>query len=394
MKNLGLILVIVLLGSGIFTFVIPVVPVSVEEPYQVQVPYDVQVPYTVNVEVTKTNILVDHSFSLGDATFKTLDFIMTSNQNVKIYWNSTNEVALFAVMKQSTYDSFYRALISKVGLPVVMTLTSGGCPDRLTILLIVSTLPDIMNAVASGDYYKLSSDLYMGLLGVKRGELVVINIAYGVSAWAEYLPSMVAAIRQLIWQGAKLIMWSSHVDGDLSYKKLLEEVPEFKKLFYGVDWAYLGYYTGGEAAVAQIATSIKSVFPRDAYGTALDQFPITYKLNTAKDIRMVISDDTGDWLDYYIRQWFIPYGIPVGEVGSAVLGLNGETTTKNLEANSYKLLVISFGPSGDLYAKLSYDYKTTEIETRYRTETRYKSETHFITIKKTVTIWSYLTKSF
>jgi hypothetical protein len=52
------------------------------------------------------------------------------------------------------------------------------------------------------------------------------------------------------------------------------------------------------------------------------------------------------------------------------------------------LAVISFGSSGTLNVKITYNYTAKELETRYRTETQYGDAT------KLVTIWSYLTKSY
>ncbi|RLI10742.1 hypothetical protein DRO42_00170 [Candidatus Bathyarchaeota archaeon] len=162
-------------------------------------------------------------------------------------------------------------------------------------------------------------DLYNGLLTLEEGDVVWINIAFGVSAWIDCMPATVACTKVILRQGAKLIVVGAYTDADLSWDKLRNSVPDFDQLEYGKDYVYLGYYTGGEAVVAQIASDIRSVFPTDAYGTPLDELPLMKEVNSVHDIDMVLSGDTGDWGDYYMRQWASPYGIPMAEIGIAML---------------------------------------------------------------------------
>ncbi len=164
-------------------------------------------------------------------------------------------------------------------------------------------------------------DLYEELRRVQPGDVCLINIAFGVSAWPECMPATAACTKLLIRQGAKLIIIGPYYDVDLSYEELKRRCAEdFAKLKYGEDYVYLGFYAGGEAVVAQLASDFRSVFPTDAYGTPLDELPMMKNINKATDIRLVLSSDTGDWCSYYIRQWRIPYGVPLAEIGIAMLG--------------------------------------------------------------------------
>ncbi|MBS7638054.1 hypothetical protein KEJ49_04100 [Candidatus Bathyarchaeota archaeon] len=161
--------------------------------------------------------------------------------------------------------------------------------------------------------------LVEGLRKLKEGDVVVVNISSGVSAWPECLPSLVAVSKVLIQQKAKIIYWTSFVDGHMTFEKIVEKVPGFRGLTYGVDYVHLGFYTGAEPTVAQLATNIRAIFTTDYKGTPIDQLPIMKGVNSAKDVKMVISSDTGDYCDYYIRQWRIPYGVPTAEIGIAMI---------------------------------------------------------------------------
>jgi len=165
-------------------------------------------------------------------------------------------------------------------------------------------------------------DLYEGIIEmVEPGDVVVMNIAFGVSAWPECMPAFVSCAKLFIREGAKLIIWGSYYDVDLTYEELLRRAKEdFAKLKYGEDYVYLGYYPNLEASVAQLGSSIRSIFSTDKYGTPLDELPMMKNVDKATDIKVVVSGDTGDCCDYYIRQWRIPYGVPVAEIGIAMLG--------------------------------------------------------------------------
>lgn len=164
-------------------------------------------------------------------------------------------------------------------------------------------------------------DLYNGLLTLKEGDVVVVNLSFGVSAWPECLPATVASIKVILRQGAKLIVWGGgHADVDMTWDKIRSVVKDFENLEYGKDYVYLGFMTGHESAVAQLASDIRSVYPKDAYGTPLDDLEMMKDVNTVDDIAMVLSVDTGDWGSYYLRQWQSVYGTPLAEIGIAMLG--------------------------------------------------------------------------
>ena len=165
-------------------------------------------------------------------------------------------------------------------------------------------------------------DLYEGIKEmVEPGDVVVMNIAFGVSAWPECMPAFAACTKLLIKEGAKIIFWGAYYDVDMTYQEVLRRCEDyFKDLKYGEDYVYLGYYPYQEAAVAQLASSIRSIFKTDNYGTPLDEIPMMKGIDKATDIKLVLSGDTGDVCDYYIRQWRIPYGTPVAEIGIAMLG--------------------------------------------------------------------------
>ena len=179
-----------------------------------------------------------------------------------------------------------------------------------------------------------TEDLYEGITGdaVDPGEVWIINFGYGVSAWSECHPGVTVCTKALFREDAKLIFMGPHYDVELTYNRLQDTVPDFADKEYGVDYVFLGYITGGESAIAQLASNIRSVYPEDHFGTPLDDIPMMEGVNTHNDIAGVLSSDTGDWGGYFLTQWQAAYGTKLAEIGIA---MNGSTDVPRWQAGNY-----------------------------------------------------------
>ena len=145
-----------------------------------------------------------------------------------------------------------------------------------------------------------------GLKTIGSGEVVVLSINSGVSAWGDCLPAMEASVYQVHQQGGKLIVWSiGYNDCDLTWTRIKTDLANdvFKDWVEGTDYAYFGYCPGQETNVALLRDNIRSVYTKDVRGTAIDDIPLMKNINDATKIKFVMSSDTGDAQIYYIRQW-------------------------------------------------------------------------------------------
>ncbi len=171
-----------------------------------------------------------------------------------------------------------------------------------------------------------TQDLYEGITGdrVAPGDVWIINFGYGVSAWPECHPGVTVVTKALFREDAKIIFMGPHYDVELTMNKLLDTASEdFAGKVYGEDYVFLGYITGGEAAITQLAGDMRSVYPTDHDGTDLDDIPMMADVNQWQDISGVLSSDTGDWGSYFLRQWQEPHGTPLAQIGIAMLGSTG-----------------------------------------------------------------------
>ena len=178
-------------------------------------------------------------------------------------------------------------------------------------------------------------DLYEGITEDEgnEGDVWIMNFGYGVSAWPECHPSVTVCTKALFREGAKIIFMGPHYDVELTYNKIHDTVREdFANKVYGEDYVFLGYITGGESAIAQLASNIRSVYPVDHFGTPLDQIPMMQGVNTHEDIAGVLSSDTGDYGVHFMTQWQAAYGSKLAEIGIA---MNGSTDLPRWQAGNY-----------------------------------------------------------
>jgi len=180
-----------------------------------------------------------------------------------------------------------------------------------------------------------TQDLYDGITGdaVEPGEVWIIQFGYGVSAWSECHPSVTVCTKALFREDAKIIFMGIHYDVELTYNKLLDTCKEdFANKVYGEDYVFLGYFTGGESGVAQMASDIKSVFPADHFGTPYDDIPMLADVEDVHDIAGVLSSDTGDYGGHFMTQWQGPYGTKLAEIGIA---MNASTDLPRWQAGNF-----------------------------------------------------------
>jgi len=178
-------------------------------------------------------------------------------------------------------------------------------------------------------------DLYEGITDdeVEEGDVWIMNFGYGVSAWSECHPSVTVCTKALFREGAKIIFMGPHYDVELTYNKIHDTVrDDFVDKVYGEDYVFLGYITGGESAIAQLASNIRSVYPVDHFGTPLDELSMMQGVNTHEDIEGVLSSDTGDYGVHFMTQWQAAYGSKLAEIGIA---MNGSTDLPRWQAGNY-----------------------------------------------------------
>lgn len=173
---------------------------------------------------------------------------------------------------------------------------------------------------------KESQQWYKAISDIPDGSVVVFSPMYGTSGMPELFPMTLATMHQLWSKNVKIIVVSFWAEGPLVFTQLLKQMdPTSYGKVYGVDWISLGYIPGSEPAMRAFGEDMAKAVAKDyVEGKNLSEFPMMKTINSAADIDLVISIETGTpGLTEWLRQWQEPYRTPivVGCIGVSAPGM-------------------------------------------------------------------------
>ncbi|MEM3948837.1 MAG: hypothetical protein QXM76_04520 [Zestosphaera sp.] len=163
--------------------------------------------------------------------------------------------------------------------------------------------------------------VYDYVKNLKPGCHVYMEIYYEVAARGELEPAVAALAKQLFDKGCKIVFGSLISTGPIAFSLLRSTAADiFDAKTYGVDYVYLGYVSGQEAAATSLAKSIKGTVSVDNYGNRIETLPLMKEIDKATDFELVIIASSGtDTFNWYVRQWYTPYNVPLLFVALSVI---------------------------------------------------------------------------
>ncbi|HIH88914.1 TPA: hypothetical protein HA344_06880 [Candidatus Bathyarchaeota archaeon] len=173
---------------------------------------------------------------------------------------------------------------------------------------------------------KESQQWYKAISDIPDGSVVVFAPMYGTSGMPELFPMTLGTMHQLWSKNVKIIVVSFWAEGPLVFTQLLNQMdPTTYGKTYGVDWINLGYIPGSEPAMRAFGDDMRKAVAKDyIQGKNLSEFPIMQNVNSAADVDLIISIETGTpGLTEWLRQWNEPYKTPivVGCIGVSAPGM-------------------------------------------------------------------------
>jgi len=152
--------------------------------------------------------------------------------------------------------------------------------------------------------------------------VVVVEADISTSMYGELEPLAIAVWKHLLSKDLKIVLVSFLDDGPIAWSWILRDVkPENYGKKYGEDWVQFGFIPGGEPAIAAFAKDMLGTARVDYYGNDVSKLPMMANIKSATDVKLVV--DMCQWTDFVhftVRQWNVPYGIPIIEItGSGVL---------------------------------------------------------------------------
>ncbi len=153
---------------------------------------------------------------------------------------------------------------------------------------------------------------------LKPGDVVVIDFGYDAGGAAEVHPQAEVFFAHCMQKDVRVIGFSLNQQGPRFADKIWETWKAQGKE-YGKNFVNLGFFAGGEAALASFAKNIPGFVTVDYYNSKTEGMEIFDGIQTAEDVDLFISISTSSILPF-IQYFYGPYGKPVtgGAIGTQI----------------------------------------------------------------------------
>jgi hypothetical protein len=150
---------------------------------------------------------------------------------------------------------------------------------------------------------------------LQPGSKVLMSFDYSPGGAAELDPIARALVMHFLQKNLRVYAVTSVAEGTMYAQKNMAIYADAGKI-YGEDFVVLGYFAGGENAVAALSENLRSVFKSDIHGSPIDQIDMMQEVKSVRDMDLVVSVNVGPGgaatADVWVRQVAVVYrDVPV-----------------------------------------------------------------------------------
>jgi len=158
------------------------------------------------------------------------------------------------------------------------------------VVLIAYVTTAVMPLGAPFKIFDTTQEIYSFVESLPKGSIVVMGGASVFAFDLESSAAMISCIKHMARRGLRLVNIPLGVEA-VQYQKYCTDAARVDQKYggpwkYGVDYIQLPYIPGGDPALIQLLTNVRSAVSADVYGTPLDQFPIMKDVQSYKDIAL------------------------------------------------------------------------------------------------------------
>ncbi|HKQ18910.1 MAG TPA: hypothetical protein VJW75_04110 [Candidatus Eisenbacteria bacterium] len=151
------------------------------------------------------------------------------------------------------------------------------------------------------------------------GTFVLVSLDYEPDIKAELQPMSIAVLRHCFRKGLKPIVLTLYPAAPGLIERALAIASEAEGKKRNEDFVFLGYKSGSQSVILGLGESIRTMFPRDFWGTPIDDIPMMKGKNSYADFPLVINLSGSAIADYYIRIAATRYQRPMVLGATAVM---------------------------------------------------------------------------
>jgi hypothetical protein len=182
----------------------------------------------------------------------------------------------------------------------------------ILVMIIIPTLRPLGLPISTEQW---TVDAYNAIITAPKDKVIIWEDEWAITGAAEAESAHTALMRIMFANKIPFVMYAQSADTpnlQVYITNIVKKYPEAQGKVYGVDWVQLGLLPGGEGAIPLLAENTHAAFKTDYFGTPLDQLPLMNKLNSYKDVSLVISGSSSQtWIETPVRQWYIKYNVPI-----------------------------------------------------------------------------------
>lgn len=157
---------------------------------------------------------------------------------------------------------------------------------------------------------KEAKGVYDAIQSLPEKSVIVLDVTFEPGNEAELWPCTVALMQHAFSRPLKIVVVTLTHGGGIVYAlRALDMIDKHGKQ-YGVDYVYLGYFAGLEAALSTMVADVHRLAKTDYFGTPIDQIPMMKNINTGKDFNFYVVIAAGLYPSY-LGLIQAPYKVPM-----------------------------------------------------------------------------------
>jgi len=151
-------------------------------------------------------------------------------------------------------------------------------------------------------------------------DVVLLSFDYGPTTAPENTPMAEAILRHCFTRGIKVVVIALFPIGGVTMagEVLANITPEYPQLQEGVDYAFLGYKDGAQAAMKQMGVAFVNVFPVDNGRRPLGEIPLMQRVVNYDDVDLIVTLSTNVIAEWWANLVNAQFGTPVAVGATAV----------------------------------------------------------------------------
>ncbi|MFZ1948108.1 MAG: hypothetical protein WAW06_11230 [bacterium] len=143
---------------------------------------------------------------------------------------------------------------------------------------------------------------YREMEALKPGDVILLSFDYEGDVMAEVDPMAIAAMNHAFSKDLKVVSLTTYAGCIGIAERVLANAASAYGKTYGEDYVFLGYNPDWSGTILRLGESFKATYPTDQHGRSTGEIPLMQRVETYRDIGLIVSI-SGSALSEYWAIW-------------------------------------------------------------------------------------------